>query len=121
MSLAAVAADLTLSARELAKLYADIVSRGGRLLLNVGPEASGEIPALQRRVLEGIAAWMTQLKPFTHNRRPATAEELESLPPGNAWVRGWVSDGRLVVVTDRIEELAPDTAGADVRVVGLPD
>ena len=41
-------AEQTLSTRELAQLYADVVSRGGRLLLNVGPEASGEIPALQR-------------------------------------------------------------------------
>jgi alpha-L-fucosidase len=36
----------------------DIVSRGGNFLLNVGPTASGEIPAIQRRILEGTADWM---------------------------------------------------------------
>ncbi|WP_457101656.1 alpha-L-fucosidase [Microbacterium sp. P5_E9] len=115
-------AELTLTARDLAKLYADIVSRGGRLLLNVGPEASGEIPALQRRTLEDFAPWMSRLKPLTHNRRPATAEELATLPASDAWVRSWVSDGRLVVVTDRPDALAAAfTENAAVRVVGLPD
>ena len=113
-------AELTLSVRELAKLYSDVVSRGGRLLLNVGPHASGEIPALQRRTLEGIAEWMTQLKPLTRNRRPASAQDLGILPAGDAWVRTWVSDSRLVVVTDRPEELGALADIPDVQVIGLP-
>ena len=74
-------ADLTLSARELAKLYADIVSRGGRLLLNVGPTASGEIPAVQRRTLEEFAPWMSQLKPLTRDRRPASSRPFAASTP----------------------------------------
>ncbi|GAA1973828.1 alpha-L-fucosidase [Microbacterium pumilum] len=114
-------AEQTLSPRELAQLYADVVSRGGRLLLNVGPEASGEIPALQRRTLEGIASWMTELKPFTTHRRPASAEDLGAFPLTEAWVGTWVSDGRLIVVTDRPEEFAALAEGMDAVVVGLPD
>ena len=36
----------------------DIVSRGGNLLLNVGPTASGEIPELQQKVLRQMGDWM---------------------------------------------------------------
>lgn len=114
-------AELTLSARDLAKLYADVVSRGGRLLLNVGPEASGEIPALQRRTLEGIAPWMSHLKPYTSDRRPASAEELEALPAGDAWVKVWVSAGRLIVVTDRPDHFTAFFGDTDAVVFGLPE
>ena len=33
-----------LTGRQLARQLSDVVSRGGRLLLNVGPTAEGEIP-----------------------------------------------------------------------------
>ncbi|PSK95932.1 alpha-L-fucosidase [Murinocardiopsis flavida] len=36
----------------------DVVSRGGNLLLNVGPDAAGRLPAQQRAALEQVAAWM---------------------------------------------------------------
>ena len=45
----------SLSGRELAKYLTDVVSRGGRLLLNVGPTAEGLIPPLQRRALEELS------------------------------------------------------------------
>ena len=112
-------ADLTLSARELAKLYADIVSRGGRLLLNVGPDASGEIPPVQHRTLEEFAPWMSQLKPLTRSRRPASGQDLDVIPTNDAWVRSWVSDGRLIVVTDSPEAFDL-TWNPEVMVIGLP-
>jgi len=37
---------------------ADIVSRGGNLLLNVGPAADGRIPVYQEYVLREIGAWL---------------------------------------------------------------
>ncbi len=36
----------------------DIVSKGGNLLLNVGPKADGSIPDGDRKILEELAAWM---------------------------------------------------------------
>jgi alpha-L-fucosidase len=113
-------AELTLSAHDLAKLYADIVSRGGRLLLNVGPEASGEIPALQRSTLEDFAPWMSQIKPLTRSRRPASPDELQVLPVSDAWWRCWISGDRLIVVTDRPDTVTAPTRNRDVVVVGLP-
>ena len=40
--------DQLLTGHQLARLLGDLVSRGGRLLLNVGPTAAGEIPAPSR-------------------------------------------------------------------------
>ena len=47
-----------LTARQAVRLLVDVVSRGGNLLLNVGPRADGTLPELQRDVLDGLAAWM---------------------------------------------------------------
>lgn len=38
--------------------FLDIISRGGNLLLNVGPMASGNIPDLQQQVLRQMGDWM---------------------------------------------------------------
>jgi alpha-L-fucosidase len=44
--------------QELVRLLVDIVSKNGNLLLNIGPTAWGEIPALQRRRLEVLGSWL---------------------------------------------------------------
>ncbi|MGO1256723.1 alpha-L-fucosidase [Microbacterium gubbeenense] len=113
---------LTLSPRELARLYADVVSRGGRLLLNVGPDASGRIPDVQRRTLEGAAEWLSAIKPLTSSRRMLTADEAASVAAGDAWVRGWVSGDRLIAVVGTAETAARVTeARPDAVVVRLPE
>ncbi len=47
-----------LSADELVELFVDVVSKGGNLLLNVGPRADGIIPSLQRDPLTGLGGWL---------------------------------------------------------------
>lgn len=93
---------LTLSARELARLYSDIVSRGGRLLLNIGPKASGEIPDVQRRTLEGVAPWMTQVKPLTLQRSPVDSKTVTAISAiaEQPWFRAWRSGDHIVVIVD---------------------
>ncbi|MBM3988599.1 MAG: hypothetical protein FJ294_11665 [Planctomycetes bacterium] len=55
------------------RLLCDIVSKGGNLLLNIGPDAQGRVPAQAQRTLRGVGAWMkvngeavwgTQASPF---------------------------------------------------------
>jgi alpha-L-fucosidase len=36
-----------------------LVSKGGNLLLNIGPKPNGEIPEEQRRILEGLGSWLS--------------------------------------------------------------
>ncbi|WP_435749207.1 alpha-L-fucosidase [Microbacterium sp. PMB16] len=110
---------LTLSARELARLYADVVSRGGRLLLNIGPEASGRIPDVQRRTLEGFGEWSRNLKPHTLDR--------SSIDPGSVTVTGsdwwvaWRDRDSVVVVADNPLASVQTEEGLEAVVFGLPE
>lgn len=79
-----------LSPSRLCKHLADVASRGGNLLLNVGPDARGSIPQVQRTVLAQLGDWMSVCGPAIHDTRP--------LPPDVAgssdepWVR-WTANG----------------------------
>lgn len=46
------------STRELIHLLVDIVAKGGNFLLNVGPDADGELPAPALERMEAIGRWM---------------------------------------------------------------
>ncbi len=47
-----------ISADELVRLLVRVVSDNGNLLINVGPTAAGEIPALQEQRLSELGAWL---------------------------------------------------------------
>jgi alpha-L-fucosidase len=47
-----------LTSDELVHMLVDIVSKGGNLLLNVGPQADGTIPWAQTRCLLGLGWWL---------------------------------------------------------------
>ncbi|MEV0589031.1 alpha-L-fucosidase [Nonomuraea sp. NPDC050310] len=47
-----------LTGAELIRLFADVVSKNGNLLLNLGPAADGTVPELQRRPLLELGAWL---------------------------------------------------------------
>jgi alpha-L-fucosidase len=49
-----------LDAPQIVRLLADAVSRGGNLLLNVGPTARGQIEPRARQVLESVGTWMDE-------------------------------------------------------------
>ncbi len=44
--------------RELVLMLVDIVSRGGNLLLDIGPRADGTIPVIMQERLEQIGSWL---------------------------------------------------------------
>ena len=47
-----------LTSNDLIKMFVDIVSKNGNLLLNVGPMPDGTIPELQKQALLGIGQWL---------------------------------------------------------------
>ena len=113
---------LTLTPRDVARLFADVVSRGGRLLLNVGPEASGRIPQVQRQTLEGIAPWMAQVKPLTIDRNVIDDDALHvDVGGSDGWWRAWSSGSRIVVVTESPDIVPRTTDDREVVVVTLPE
>jgi alpha-L-fucosidase len=87
----------------------DIVSRGGNLLLNVGPTADGEIPAFQRKVLEGLGAWLAINGDSIYGTRKATDVTSSDKP----WIR-WTAKGNkrfaIIDAVGSVEFEAPEKA-----------
>ncbi len=108
-----------IGAAEAVKELVDIVSRGGNLLLNVGPNAAGRIPDLQRQCLEGMAAWMAVNGEAVHAVTPAE----DTTPSEEPWVR-WTAttqDAYAVVNGDGDVSLACDPARLDAGSAALLD
>ncbi len=85
------------------RLLSDIVSKGGNLLLNIGPDAKGRVPEAAQKTMRGVGAWMkinseaiygTTASPF---QRLAWGRATQK--PGALYLHvwDWPSDGRLIV------------------------
>jgi alpha-L-fucosidase len=91
------------SPETLIRNLADIASKGGNYLLNVGPTAQGEIPQPSVERLEAIGKWMavngasihgTSASPF---EKPAWGRYTQK--PGKLYLHvfDWPKDGRLIL------------------------
>lgn len=78
-----------LTAPAVAALLVDVVSKGGNLLLNVGPRADGTLDAYQSGVLANLGEWMRGPGALLYDSRPAPEHTWPS--PGS--VRAVTRDG----------------------------
>jgi alpha-L-fucosidase len=69
----------TIKKDELIYLLVDIVSKNGNLLLDVGPEADGTIPAVQMDRLKALGAWLAQNGEGIYGTRPWKKAESETV------------------------------------------
>ncbi|MGV8847639.1 alpha-L-fucosidase [Tessaracoccus sp.] len=60
----------SLSSAELIRMFVDVISKNGNLLINVGPRADGSIPELQREAMRGLGAWLKVNGHATYATRP---------------------------------------------------
>ncbi|GAA3668560.1 alpha-L-fucosidase [Microbacterium marinilacus] len=97
----------SLDAEGAVRHFVDVVSRGGNLLLNIGPTAAGRITPLQLRTLEGLGAWNGRNGDAIFGSRPLDASAAR--PSDEPWVR-WTRTG----ATAHAFVDAPE--GADVRL-----
>jgi alpha-L-fucosidase len=68
----------TIAKDALIYLLVDIVSKNGNLLLDVGPEMDGTIPAVQMDRLEALGAWLKVNGEAIYGTRPWTRAEGET-------------------------------------------
>lgn len=76
------------SPRDLVRTLVNCVSKGGNLLLNVGPDARGNIPEESKEVLAGIGEWMELNQASIYNCGPADFPKPE-------WGR-YTQDGKIL-------------------------
>ena len=91
-----------------------MVSRGGRLLLNVGPTAEGLIPTVQRQALEELGRWMAKVGPTLRASSPISLDQAR--PSDEPWVRWLATPKHLVAVVDAggVVNLQRDDRGLDI-------
>ncbi|MFC0674431.1 alpha-L-fucosidase [Brachybacterium hainanense] len=71
-----------LDGAQLIRLLADVVSKNGNLLINVGPHADGSIPPLQSRALEHLGRWLALHAGAIYGTRPWFDPAVTVPPPG---------------------------------------
>lgn len=106
--------DQYLDGSGLARLLGDIVSRNGRLLLNVGPTAEGLIPDLQQDALRGLGRWMEVAKELLADSGSATSDGVAS--SDDPWIRWLRTPRQLIALIDHVgtTPLAVPDSGFDV-------
>lgn len=108
-----------LSGNELARMLADVVSKNGNLLLNLGPQADGMIPRLQKRPLLELAAWLRINGRAIYETRPwfkAATETTEGQP-----VRFTTRpDALYAILLDRPSRLTIEIPGIDIKRIPRP-
>lgn len=88
--------DQTISADALIKLLVDVVSKNGNLLLDVGPEADGTVPAIQVDRLHALGGWLTRNGEAIFDTRPW--DRAEGLTTDGIPVRFTSKDGEVFAV-----------------------
>jgi alpha-L-fucosidase len=127
-------------ARTVIRNLADIVSKGGNYLLNVGPTAEGVLPPEAVRILGEVGAWMKVNGESIHGTVAGPFVRLPwgvcSARPGKLYLHvfDWPADGRLFVpgLRNQIKRarllaghnratLATDRSGDSGCIIRLPE
>ncbi|HPZ49508.1 MAG TPA: alpha-L-fucosidase [Propionibacteriaceae bacterium] len=106
----AVESDHAITGAQAARHLTDVVSRGGRLLLGVGPKADGTLPDWQRLILADLGRWMAVVGPLLAEVSPSGGTD-DLVAGDNVWVRrGRVGDDEVCFVD------VPDTESGIVEL-----
>ncbi|GDY60143.1 hypothetical protein SVIO_107660 [Streptomyces violaceusniger] len=79
----------------LIHLLADVTSKNGNLLLNIGPKPDGTVPAVMRERLRDIGAWLSVNGPAIYGSTPWVRAEEEGSALG---IRYTVTPGKFNII-----------------------
>ncbi|MEU5029463.1 alpha-L-fucosidase [Streptomyces milbemycinicus] len=106
----------------LIHLLADVVSKNGNLLLNIGPKPDGTIPAIMQERLRDIGAWLDVNGPAIYGSTPWVRAEEEGSPLG---IRYTVTPGKFNIIalgapsgTLSVPADIPISATSRIRLLG---
>ncbi len=91
------------SSEDLIRLLIETVSKGGNLLLDIGPTGDGRIPVIMQQRLLEIGRWLEVNGEAIYGTQPSVFKELSGIrcarKPGKLFfhILDWPEDGRLVV------------------------
>jgi alpha-L-fucosidase len=95
--------DLPGKIREHILNLAQVVSRGGNYLLNIGPKGDGSVVEFEADVLNGVGAWLKENGEAIYGSEPQPFRQLPfgyaTVKPGKLFllVRDWPADDRLAL------------------------
>ena len=113
------------TATELIRSFADIVSKNGNLLIGIGPDRFGRIPEEQLVPLRGLGSWLGDNGTAVFGTRPWAIAEATTTEGGA--VRFTQRDGAVYAIL--LDVSAPDfgirevdaTAVTEVGLLGIPE
>ncbi len=113
------------SAHRLIQILVDIVSKGGNLLLNIGPDAAGELPAGSLARLKEIGDWMAVNSQAIYNTRPAApCKEAKTcftrLPDGTVFAIYLADENEAHPPAEIMLYSHRPPAGAKIEMLGVP-
>jgi alpha-L-fucosidase len=114
-----------LSVGGLIRLLADVVSKNGNLLLNVGPTAEGTIPPIQEERLRGLGTWLATDGEAIFDTRPWICAEGTTARGED--VRFTMKEGTVyaIVLAERGQDVTIQRLvvphGSSVRLLGVDD
>lgn len=100
------------------RLFVDVVARGGNLLLNVGPTASGTLPEPQAATLRALGAWNARHGDAVFGSRPLGGAP-SSDDPWARWTRTGAHANAVIDASGRVEIAAPE--GVDAATAATLD
>ena len=116
------------NARDLIRMLIAVRSMGGNLLLNIGPDNTGQIPAVETVVLKQVGKWMKKYGDAIYGISPSP---LPQFPWGRCTMKGnklylyvfdWPADGTLLVpgIKSGVRAVYPMSAPVDRSITFTP-